>query len=89
LIKTEGARKAQLAGHRDRPRGNLAAAPALRRSRRAFAQAGSKTPSISGDGTKVTSNGQLVEALAACCQSARAAGIASPAEARKIFGTRH
>jgi uncharacterized protein (DUF849 family) len=40
-----------------------------------------------GDGTKVTSNGQLVEALAAC---ARRAGreIASPAEARKIFGVR-
>src|SRR3974390_503304 len=41
-----------------------------------------------GDGTKVTSNGQLIEALAAC---ARRAGrdIASPAEARKIFGTKH
>jgi uncharacterized protein (DUF849 family) len=41
-----------------------------------------------GDGTKVTSNGQLVEAIAAC---ARRAGreIASPAEARQIFGTRH
>jgi len=41
-----------------------------------------------GDGTKVTSNGQLVEALAAC---ARKAGreVASPAEARKIFGVRH
>ena len=40
------------------------------------------------DRTKVTSNGQLIEALAAC---ARRAGreIASPAEARKIFGTRH
>ena len=40
-----------------------------------------------GDGTKVTSNGQLVEALVAC---ARKAGreIASPAEARKIFGVR-
>src|ERR1700758_2241564 len=40
-----------------------------------------------GDGTKVTSNGQLVEALAAC---ARRAGreIASPAEARKLFGVR-
>ncbi len=40
------------------------------------------------DGTKVTSNGQLIEALAAC---ARRAGreIASPAQARKIFGTRH
>jgi uncharacterized protein (DUF849 family) len=41
-----------------------------------------------GDGTKVTSNGQLIEAIAAY---ARRAGreIASPAEARKIFGTRH
>ena len=41
-----------------------------------------------GDGTKVTSNGQLVEGLAAC---ARRAGreIASPAEARQIFGVRH
>jgi uncharacterized protein (DUF849 family) len=41
-----------------------------------------------GDGTKVTSNGQLIEALAAC---ARRAGreIASPAEARTIFGVRH
>jgi len=41
-----------------------------------------------GDGTKVTSNGQLVEALAVC---ARRAGrdIASPAEARRIFGVRH
>ena len=40
------------------------------------------------DGTKVTSNGQLIEAIAAC---ARRAGreIASPAEAREIFGTRH
>jgi uncharacterized protein (DUF849 family) len=40
------------------------------------------------DGTKVTSNGQLIEAIAAC---ARRAGreIASPAEARQIFGTRH
>jgi uncharacterized protein (DUF849 family) len=40
-----------------------------------------------GDGTKVTSNGQLVEALASC---ARRAGreIAGPAEARKIFGTK-
>jgi uncharacterized protein (DUF849 family) len=38
------------------------------------------------DGRKVTSNGQLIEAAAAC---ARRAGreIASPAEARKIFGT--
>jgi 3-keto-5-aminohexanoate cleavage enzyme len=38
------------------------------------------------DGKKVTSNGQLIEAIAAC---ARRAGreIASPAEARKIFGT--
>ena len=38
------------------------------------------------DGKKVTSNGQLIEAVAAC---ARRAGrtIASPAEARKIFGT--
>src|SRR5260221_9894726 len=40
------------------------------------------------DGKKVTSNGQLIEAIAAC---ARRAGreIASPAEARQIFGTRH
>jgi uncharacterized protein (DUF849 family) len=40
------------------------------------------------DGAKVTSNGQLIEAIAAC---ARRAGreIASPAEARRIFGTRH
>src|ERR1700682_2785419 len=40
------------------------------------------------DGTKVTSNGQLIEGIAAC---ARKAGreIASPAEARQIFGTRH
>ena len=38
------------------------------------------------DGTKVTSNGQLIEAIAAC---ARRAGreIASPAEARQMFGT--
>jgi 3-keto-5-aminohexanoate cleavage enzyme len=40
------------------------------------------------DGAKVTSNGQLIETIAAC---ARRAGreIASPAEARKIFGIRH
>src|SRR5216683_1803396 len=40
------------------------------------------------DGTKVTSNGQLIESIAAC---ARRAGreIASPAEARQIFGIRH
>ena len=40
------------------------------------------------NGTKVTSNGQLIEEIAAC---ARRAGreIASPAEARQIFGTRH
>ena len=40
------------------------------------------------DGTKVTSNGQLIEEIAAC---ARRAGreIASPAEARQIFGTKH
>ncbi len=40
------------------------------------------------DGAKVTSNGQLIESLAAC---ARRAGreIASPAEARQIFGIRH
>jgi uncharacterized protein (DUF849 family) len=40
------------------------------------------------DGTKVTSNGQLIEKIAAC---ARRAGreIASPAEARQIFGIRH
>jgi uncharacterized protein (DUF849 family) len=36
----------------------------------------------------VTSNGQLIEAIAAC---ARRAGreIASPTEARQIFGVRH
>jgi uncharacterized protein (DUF849 family) len=41
-----------------------------------------------GDGTKVKSNGQLIESIAAC---ARRAGrdIASPAEARQIFGIRH
>jgi 3-keto-5-aminohexanoate cleavage enzyme len=40
------------------------------------------------DGVKVTSNGQLIESIAAC---ARRAGreIASPAEARQIFGIRH
>ena len=40
------------------------------------------------DGTKVTSNGQLIESIAAC---ARRAGreIANPAEARQIFGIRH
>ena len=40
------------------------------------------------DGAKVTSNGQLIETIAAC---ARRAGreIASPAEARRIFGIRH
>ncbi len=39
------------------------------------------------DGAKVTSNGQLIESIAAC---ARRAGreIASPAEARQIFGIR-
>ena len=41
-----------------------------------------------GDGRKVTSNGQLVEALAACARNA-GREIASPAEARKIFGVRH
>jgi uncharacterized protein (DUF849 family) len=41
-----------------------------------------------GDGTKATSNGQLVEALAACAKRA-GREVASPAEARKIFGTRH
>src|SRR6202035_6102675 len=41
-----------------------------------------------GDGTKVISNGQLIDSLAVC---ARRAGrdIASPAEARQIFGIRH
>jgi uncharacterized protein (DUF849 family) len=40
------------------------------------------------DGAKVESNGQLVEALAAC---ARRAGreVATPAEARQIFGVRN
>ena len=40
------------------------------------------------DGTKVTSNGQLIESIAAC---ARRAGrdIAGPSEARRIFGIRH
>jgi uncharacterized protein (DUF849 family) len=40
------------------------------------------------DGTKVTSNGQLIESIAAC---ARRAGreIATPAEARQIFGILH
>ncbi len=40
------------------------------------------------DGSKVTSNGQLIETMA---QYAREAGrdIASPAEARQIFGIRH
>ncbi|MGB3864407.1 MAG: 3-keto-5-aminohexanoate cleavage protein [Xanthobacteraceae bacterium] len=40
------------------------------------------------DGSKVTSNGQLIETMA---QYAREAGrdIASPAEARRIFGIRH
>jgi 3-keto-5-aminohexanoate cleavage enzyme len=39
------------------------------------------------DGTKVKSNGELIETIAGC---ARRAGreIASPAEARKIFGLR-
>jgi uncharacterized protein (DUF849 family) len=41
-----------------------------------------------GNGTKVTSNGQLVAALAACARNA-GREIASPAEARKIFGVRH
>jgi len=41
-----------------------------------------------GDGTKVMSNGQLVEALATCARNA-GREIASPAEARQIFGTRH
>ena len=38
-----------------------------------------------GDGTKVNSNGQLVEALAKCARNA-GREIASPAEARQIFG---
>jgi 3-keto-5-aminohexanoate cleavage enzyme len=40
------------------------------------------------DGNKVTSNGQLIESIAAC---ARRAGrdIATPAEARQIFGILH
>jgi uncharacterized protein (DUF849 family) len=40
------------------------------------------------DGAKVTSNGQLIESIAAC---ARRAGreIANPAEARRIFGIGH
>jgi len=40
------------------------------------------------DGTKVTSNGQLIESIAGC---ARRAGreIATPAEARRIFGILH
>src|SRR5205085_9110520 len=41
-----------------------------------------------GDGTKVTSNGQLIEGIAACARNA-GRGIASPAEARQIFGVRH
>jgi uncharacterized protein (DUF849 family) len=40
------------------------------------------------DGAKVTSNGQLIESIAGC---ARRAGreIATPAEARRIFGILH
>ena len=38
-----------------------------------------------GDGTKVTSNGQLIEGIAACARNA-GREIASPAEARQIFG---
>jgi uncharacterized protein (DUF849 family) len=40
------------------------------------------------DGSKVTSNGQLIETMA---QYARETGraVASPAEARQIFGIRH
>ena len=41
-----------------------------------------------GDGKKVTSNGQLIEAIATCARNA-GREIASPAEARQIFGTRH
>ena len=41
-----------------------------------------------GDSTKVTSNGQLIEAIATCARNAGRA-IASPAEARQIFGIRH
>ena len=40
------------------------------------------------DGRKVTSNGQLIAAIAACARNA-GREIASPAEARQIFGTRH
>jgi uncharacterized protein (DUF849 family) len=38
-----------------------------------------------GDGTKVTSNGQLIEGIATCARNA-GREIASPAEARQIFG---
>ena len=41
-----------------------------------------------GDGTKVTSNGQLIEGIATCARNA-GREIASPAEARQIFGIRH
>ena len=41
-----------------------------------------------GDGTKVESNGPLVEALATCARSA-GREVATPAEARQIFGVRN
>jgi uncharacterized protein (DUF849 family) len=40
------------------------------------------------DGAKVTSNGQLIESIATCARNAGRA-IASPAEARQIFGIGH
>ncbi len=40
------------------------------------------------DGAKVTSNGQLIESIATCARNA-GREIASPAEARQIFGIRH
>jgi uncharacterized protein (DUF849 family) len=40
------------------------------------------------DGAKVTSNGQLIESIATCARNA-GREIASPAEARQIFGIGH
>ena len=84
LLEAEAAGGA-LAGHGDRPRRDLAAASALAPISAAICAAGLEDTFYLGDGTKVTSNGQLVEALAAC---ARRAGreIASPPRRGRFSG---
>ena len=73
--------------HRDRPRGNLAAASARRRTRRRSAHR-PRGYDLSARRARARSNGELIAALVA---AARAAGrsIASPEEARDALGLAH